>query len=186
MKFRKALKITSRTSSVTNGFVQAIIPCIEPTADELAEALSVLGMRPGSETCVYCGSVASDWDHLRPLVRGKRPTGYANEIGNLVPACGRCNQSKGGQDWRDWMNGCASGSPRTRGITDLDQRIAVLERFEGWAARPPLDFRSIVGEPTWAAYWERLEAIESQMHEAQKEALAIKRQIHAELEARRA
>jgi hypothetical protein len=39
MKFRQPLKITSRTSSITNSFVQAIIPFIEPTREETDEAL---------------------------------------------------------------------------------------------------------------------------------------------------
>jgi hypothetical protein len=39
MKFRKPLKITSRTSTITNAFVQAIIPNAVPTADELHEVL---------------------------------------------------------------------------------------------------------------------------------------------------
>jgi hypothetical protein len=88
MKFRKPLTITSRTSSITNSFVQAIIPDIEPTQEEWVEALQVLGMTPDGITCVYCGAAATDWDHLRPLVRNKRPTGYINEIRNRVPSCG--------------------------------------------------------------------------------------------------
>src|SRR5438128_9847091 len=100
MKFRKTLKITSRTSSVANGFVQAIIPCIEPTDAQKNEALAILQIDPNRLECAYCGAPATDWDHLRPLVKGKRSTGYCNEIRNLVPACGPCNQSKSGQDWR--------------------------------------------------------------------------------------
>jgi hypothetical protein len=44
MKFRRPLKITSRTSSVTNRFVQAIIPHVPPTRAEVEEALGILGM----------------------------------------------------------------------------------------------------------------------------------------------
>ena len=74
MKFRKPLKITSRTSSITNSFVQAIIPSVEPTAAEVEEALAVLDMTSDAISCIYCGAPASDWDHLRPLVRGRRPS----------------------------------------------------------------------------------------------------------------
>ena len=177
MRFRKALKITSRTSSVTNGFVQAIIPCVEPSDDERREALAVLGMVPGNESCVYCGSPATDWDHLRPLVRGKRPTGYFNEMRNIVPACGPCNQSKGGQQWRTWMSGNAKGSPRARGVFDLDERMDTLETFEAWGDVKPLDLRRLAGESLWDAYWTKLEAIERQMHDAQREAAMIRDRI---------
>jgi hypothetical protein len=177
VKFRKTLKITSRTSSVTNGFVQAIIPCLEPTDAETTEALLVLGIDSGNPTCVYCGSPATDWDHLRPLVKGKRPTGYFTGIRNLVPACGPCNQSKSGQDWRAWISGPAKGSPKSRGITDLASRIAALESFEAWSRHDPIEMREIVGSETWDSYWARLEAIECQMHDAQREAVAIRAKI---------
>lgn len=183
MKFRKTLKVTSRVSSVTNGFVQAIIPCVEPTELERAEALAVLGMAPGLETCVYCGARATDWDHLRPLVRGKRPTGYCNDVRNLVPSCGPCNQSKSGQNWEQWISGTSKGSPKTRGVTDLAGRIEALKRFEDWSAHVALDMRGLVGDAVWDAYWKRLEAIELQMHEAQREAMVIRNLIADALEA---
>jgi 5-methylcytosine-specific restriction endonuclease McrA len=111
MKQRPPLKITSRTSSITNSFVQAIIPAVAFSADEQREALAHLGMTPDDLHCAYCGAVTTDWDHLRPLVKKKRPTGYISEIRNLVPSCGPCNQSKGASDWRVWMTGKAPGSP---------------------------------------------------------------------------
>lgn len=174
MKFKKTLKITSRTSSVTNGFVQAIIPCGEPRNEEMIGALSVLGMTPDDVHCVYCGAGATDWDHLRPLVKAKRPTGYATDIRNLVPSCGPCNQSKGGQDWRAWMLGHAKGSPRSRGISGVGERVARLGEFERWSEHEPLDFRQLIGAERWDAYWQRLESIERQMFEAQAEAVQIR------------
>jgi hypothetical protein len=177
VKFKKTLKITSRTSSVTNGFVQAIIPCIEPRNEEMIEALAVLGMTPDNVSCVYCGASATDWDHLRPLVKAKRPTGYATDIRNLVPACGPCNQSKGGQDWRTWMLGYAKGSPRVRGISNIEEKAARLEEFERWSEHAPLDFRELVGAERWDSYWHRLETIERQMFEAQAEATQIRESI---------
>lgn len=183
MKFRRTLKITSRTSSVTNGFVQAIIPCVEPSEAETREALAVLGISPIDVRCAYCGSPATDWDHLRPLVRGKRPTGYANDVRNLVPACGPCNQSKSGQHWDDWISGDAKGSPKSRGVADLPARIASLAAFEAWGRHEPLDMREIVGAERWDAYWKRLEEIERQMHEAQREAAEIRKIVAVTLPA---
>ncbi len=185
MKFRKPLKITSRTSSVTNGFVQAIIPSIEPTAKEEEDALAQLGMTPQTRECIYCGSDATDWDHLRPLVRDKRPTGYINEIRNMVPSCGPCNQSKSGADWRKWMEGNARGSPKTKNVGDLDQRIARIEKFVAWGKVERLELETFAEPEQWDAYWQRLTVIVEAMHEAQKYAEKVQAPIRQALEARR-
>jgi hypothetical protein len=184
MKFRKPLKITSRTSSITNAFVQAIIPSAEPSAEEEAQALSILGMTPETRRCVYCGDPATDWDHLRSYVRKKEPSGYVNDIRNIVPSCGPCNQSKSGTEWKAWMQGPAPGSPRTRGIANLDQRIRLIEKFEAWGNVEPLPLRKCVGEEEWRTYWERCDAITSQLREAQLQADRIKSKLTAELEVR--
>src|SRR3990172_9956740 len=103
--------MVSRKSTITNAFVSAIIPLIPPSHDEIDEALRILGMEPLNVRCAYCGDKATEWDHLRPLVLKRRPTGFVSEIANLVPSCGKCNQSKGNTPWRDWMLGKATLSP---------------------------------------------------------------------------
>src|SRR3954452_17029718 len=60
----------SRKSSITNAFVNSIIPVIPPTDAEVSEALKILGLDPTDLRCAYCGDRASEWDHLRPLVVG--------------------------------------------------------------------------------------------------------------------
>ena len=80
--------------------------------------------------CAYCGGVATEWDHLRPLVVNKQPTGYISEIHNLVPACGKCNQSKGNKNWREWLFSSVPRSPKSRGVPDLDSRVSRLDEFE--------------------------------------------------------
>src|SRR5687768_4986894 len=101
-----SMTITGRSSSITNAFVSAIIPVVFPTEAEVIEALAVLGMLPTDVRCAYCGDASSEWDHLRPLVVNQKPTGFISEIANLVPSCGKCNQSKGKKPWREWM--CSS------------------------------------------------------------------------------
>lgn len=100
--------MVSRKSSITNAFVGAVIPVVVPTMEEIEESLAILRMDPENVQCAYCGDKASEWDHLRPLVVKRRPTGFVSEIANLVPACGKCNQSKGNQPWKTWMLGNAS------------------------------------------------------------------------------
>jgi hypothetical protein len=186
MKFRKLLKITSRTSSITNSFVQAILPSYPPTADQRCEALGVLGMSEDNITCVYCGAGATDWDHLRPLVRKKQPTGYINEIRNLVPSCGPCNQSKSGRDWKNWMLGAAIGSPTTRNVADITERISRLDRFVEWGNVKALPLRELAGVDRWDAYWKHLFAIEQAMIEAQREAFEVQSAIREAVERRTA
>jgi hypothetical protein len=183
MKFRKLLKITSRTSSITNSFVQAILPSFPPTAQERSEALSVLGMSDEYIECVYCGARPTDWDHLRPLVRNKQPTGYINEMKNLVPSCGPCNQSKSGNDWRKWMLSTAIGSPTTRRVADISERIARLEKFVAWGNVKQLPLRELAGQDRWDVYWKHLSAIEQAMIEAQREALEVQAAIGQALDA---
>jgi hypothetical protein len=181
MKFRQPLKITSRTSSVTNAFVQSIIPSIEPSDADLAEALGILGMTIESRCCVYCGVPATDWDHLRPLVVKKRPTGFLNEIRNLVPACGPCNQSKSGAEWRQWMEGNAIGSPKTKGVADIDKRIERLSAYEEWANLRSLSLQNCASQELWDTHWKNLDEIHAKMHEAQRHADRLRSAIQETL-----
>ena len=109
--------LVSRKSSITNAFVNAVIPIIDPTIDEIEKALAILGMDPADVRCAYCGNKSTEWDHLRPLVLKLRPTGFISEIANLVPACAKCNQSKGNRPWRTWIaSKTGKHSPMVRGI----------------------------------------------------------------------
>lgn len=166
--------MVSRKSSITNAFVSAIIPVIPPTPAEIQEAISILGLDHTDLRCAYCGDKSPEWDHLRPLVLQRRPTGYVSEIANLVPSCGKCNQSKGNKHWQTWMRSSARQSPGGRGIPDLQDRIARLEAFERW--RPPtrVDFEQILGQEEWDAYWHIWEELMQSMSECQGVADALK------------
>lgn len=144
-----AMTVTGRSSSITNAFIVAIIPIVEPTEAEELEALRILGVNPQDIRCAYCGDKATEWDHLRAIISGQEPTGYITEIANLVPACGKCNQSKGKSHWRDWMLGNARLSPTTRGIPDVANRVARLEAYEKWRKPRKFDFATIVGPELW-------------------------------------
>ena len=53
-----------------------------------------------NERCEYCGNAERlQWDHIVPLVRLGPDT-----IDNLVRACSRCNQRKGGRPIVEWAN----------------------------------------------------------------------------------
>jgi hypothetical protein len=146
--------------------VNGIIPVVLPTAAQIDEALRILGME-GGVVCAYCGDTATEWDHLRPLVVGKQPTGYISEIHNLVPACGKCNQSKGNKPWRVWMFSPARLSPANRGIAGLKERATRLCAYEEWETPTHIDFASVVGEELWAQHWRNHAGIIQAMRDAE-------------------
>ena len=102
-------------------------------------------MDPQRPACAYCSDLYTERDHLRPLVVRQRPTGYISEIANLVPACGKCNQSKGNKPWRGWILSDAPRSPKSRQVADLESKIARLEAYKGWRDVTPLEFEQIIG-----------------------------------------
>ena len=172
-KLRKAFKMPlvqsmrQRVSSITNAFVNAVIPVQKPKDEEILEALSILGMTVDNVCCAYCGDPKTTWDHLRPLVLNRRPTGYISEIGNLVPCCSTCNSSKRNENWRKWMLGGAENSPTVRQVADLSERIARIEAYEAW--RPPthVDFEAVLGKEAWDHYWSLWDDLGRALHDAQ-------------------
>jgi len=171
------VSIIARASSITNSFINTIIPVVPPSDDEVLEALAILGMDPSDPCCAYCGDPPTEWDHLRPLVLNQRPTGYISEIGNLVPACGKCNQSKGNKPWRAWIESNARRSPRARGIADLSDRIERLIAYERWRDVQPIDFAAIVGEEVWAQHWANWRRVLEVMRESQEFAAGVRARI---------
>ena len=51
-------------------------------------------------TCAYCDRPATTHDHVMPILRGG-----TNYVGNLVPACRRCNSEKGARTVTEWKYG---------------------------------------------------------------------------------
>lgn len=48
--------------------------------------------------CAYCDNEAATWDHVVPITRGGQTT-----PNNILPACSRCNSSKGNRDLLMWL-----------------------------------------------------------------------------------
>ncbi|MUK87769.1 hypothetical protein GMD78_05050 [Ornithinibacillus sp. L9] len=160
------VKITGRTSSITNAFVNGVIPCIEPSEVEIMEVLNILGMSDFIR-CAYCGGSYTEWDHFRPLIQNKRPTGYISEINNLVPSCGKCNQSKGNSYWKDWIMGDAQLSPKTRNVDQLQLIITRLEEYERWSKPIKVSFEEIVGKEAWEEHWKNCDNLHNMMRKSQ-------------------
>jgi hypothetical protein len=131
-------------------------------------------MNNDSFQCAYCGDTASEWDHLRPLVIDKKPTGYISEIQNLVPSCGKCNQSKGNKNWKLWITSEAKLSPASRGISNIENRIAKLTDYEKWEIPTKIDFEAVVGQKKWQQHWDNWQLVIDTMKTSQLLANEIK------------
>jgi len=169
--------MVQRKSSITNAFVNSLIPVVVPSTEEILEALTILGMVPEDVRCAYCGDTATEWDHLRPLVQHRKPTGFISEIANLVPSCGKCNQSKGNTAWRLWMLGSAPRSPTGRQVENVADRINRLEAYEQWRPAMKIDFEAILGRDEWEHYWSLCDAVNNELREAQSVADALRTRI---------
>ncbi len=179
--FRMPVPVTikGRISSITNAFVNGVIPVINPTEEQVDEVLSILGMSRETICCSYCGDKYTEWDHLRPLISDKKPTGYVSEIYNLVPSCGKCNQSKGNQNWKEWMYSNARLSPKSRGIKDIDERAKRLEVFQNSFSKQILmiDFENVVGKDMWKEHWNNYNMIVDMIDKSQRLSNEIRRII---------
>ncbi|OGF33560.1 hypothetical protein A2223_02300 [Candidatus Falkowbacteria bacterium RIFOXYA2_FULL_35_8] len=177
-KMPSSAGIAGRTSSITNAFVNSIIPAIFPSEKEIQESLDILGLGAGDLRCAYCGNIATEWDHLRPIVYNKMPTGYISDIYNLVPACGKYNQSKGNKHWRAWIMSGAKLSPKTRSVLYLEGKIKKLERYEKWKKVRPINYEEIVGKELWREYWGNCKKLHDDMMAAQTYSKKLKSVIN--------
>ena len=181
----KPVRITGRSSSITNSFVNGVIPVVMPTEPQVREALKILGMLD-HVSCIYCGDRSTEWDHLRPLVDKQRPTGYISEIHNLVPACGKCNQSKGNKNWLTWMRSTARLSPSARGVVDIEERIARLQEYENRGVPTRIDFEAAVGAELWERHWAHHNRLLELMRVADQDAQEIRMRVREVHDAQRA
>lgn len=131
--------ITSRSSSIRAAFVKAVIPTIFPNDIEVREKLlnelyDLLPHTHRGSKCAYCTSKATEWDHFRSVIKNSKPSGYSTDIYNLVPSCGKCNQSKGSKEWNVWIKSEAALSPKTLKTPYLEEEIIPnLIKFEEWS-----------------------------------------------------
>lgn len=169
--------IGARASAMRSAFARSLIPNVPPSDHELAEAFSILKLDADDLRCVYCGDRATEWDHFYPVMRNGRPTGYLTRIQNLVPSCGKCNQSKGNRDWKDWMTSSAPLSPTTRGVEKLSQRIKRLQSFEAWGAEAAVDFEAVLGSDDMKQHNDKLNEILSLMAEAEAHSKALRSKL---------
>jgi hypothetical protein len=117
----RTYKTSGRGSTINHAFASALATADVYDEETLVSALAKLGQSATDPLrCVYCTAPATSIDHLHGLVQDSSYTGHGHVIGNLVPCCSACNQSKGKTSWRDWAK--SKGTP-----SDQIQRIADYE-----------------------------------------------------------
>ena len=91
---------------------------------DMDEVLSYL-YRDNAPECVYCGSsVVARWDHVVPVNEGGEAV-----LGNMVPSCARCDDSKGSRPYHEWMVSDVPSSPNSRGVSDVKKRLRRVEAY---------------------------------------------------------
>lgn len=178
IKFPKDPTIDGRSSTIRGSFIKAIIPSLTPPEGAVNKALQILEQNQEVLSCSYCGDKASEWEHFRPIVQNKKATGYITEIYNLVPSCGKCNQSKRGEYWLDWINSSVLNSPKTRGVPNLDRKIETLKNFEEWSNGYLTKIPDTALESELvASYMESCENLISTLKGYQRKAIEIKKEL---------
>ena len=82
-----------------------------------AEIESILAHFGNPPKCAYCGDEVRRWDHLVPVREGGETV-----IGNMVPACARCDDSKRNEPFQKWMLSDVRFSPKSRQVSDINER----------------------------------------------------------------
>jgi hypothetical protein len=85
--------------------------------------------------CAYCGGDFQRWDHLVPVFEGGDTI-----VGNLVPACSKCDSSKGNRIYSEWMLSDVPSSPQMRGVLEVQARIEKIQKYvtkHGYQERKP-------------------------------------------------
>jgi hypothetical protein len=109
--------------------------------------------------CVYCGGHnVSRWDHLVAIRNGG-----STVLGNMVLACGPCDDSKGANRFDEWMR----ATPRLSQLSDIEGRIARLKAYADNFGYRPHTFEEILSLEESAELAEirrKLDDIRAEMH----------------------
>lgn len=123
-KYPAADKISSRTSTICRSMACTLLKR-EACSSEEEQAWKHFFP---NKTCAYCGGEAKHLDHLYPLIKNRRPTGYWTEPANLVPCCRECNQPKGNLAWDEYMD--SEQCKHQGNVADIQRRKDTLAAFQ--------------------------------------------------------
>jgi hypothetical protein len=128
------------------------------TTEDYEDALEFFG------GCAFCGAKqAPRKDHLVPVIKCGDFV-----LRNVVPACQKCDDSKGQKEHHEWMwNSNSRCSLKARGFTDeqIGGRIKLIEKWQ--SGYRPMTEAELFGED-YARYQEILQKMEQLCEEAKR------------------
>jgi len=103
---------------------------------EMDAVLAFFGCDPPE--CVYCGSPdVKRWDHLVPVTKGGETV-----LGNMVPSCARCDDSKQHLRLDEWVCGNARFSPKSLQVRELGARVERIQAYVQHFGYTPREFEA--------------------------------------------
>ena len=127
LNYPAADKIGSRITTIARSMASTLMPRYGMT-DQLRTEMAEKLQQKDKTSCVYCGRKATHLDHLHPLIKNHKPSGYYTEPCNLVPCCGSCNQKKGNDEWEDYMHN-KKYEDYLNHDNKRDERFSILSSF---------------------------------------------------------
>ena len=173
LKYPSADKITSRISTLRRSMACTLMhrdACSPEQEEQWSKYF-------GDKMCAYCGRPATHLDHLHPMIRDNKPTGYGTDPNNLVPCCEKCNRSKGNMNWEDFMQSenCEHIAKNNKTPQESrDERIEIIKRFQTAMPADAKTLNSAV-QQQWEAQWN---VLEDALKKTEAMLLDMKRQIY--------
>lgn len=116
-------------------------------------------MCEGNVLCIYCGSApATRWDHLHPVSKGGD-----SSAGNLVPACGRCDDSKQDSTIDEWAHSKGKYRPSATRVSAIRARIKEYQDAYAYEVKDFEKKLSAEQRGIYARFREKLHALREQM-----------------------
>jgi hypothetical protein len=105
---------------------RAISDCLGRRQFGMAEMAAVVAFFGGEPLeCVFCGSTdVRRWDHLVSVKEGGETM-----LGNMVPACAACDDSKRHLPFDIWMRSAVPRWLMSHGTVDVEARIARIQAY---------------------------------------------------------
>jgi hypothetical protein len=166
-----------RETTVNMAFAKSLIPKLRPTREECDAAFELLGMSKGILHCSYCGGTQTTWDHFQAATLDGEPSGFIDEIDNLVPVCGTCNSSRGNKAWWIYMEGLKSAKSGKNGekpdqswLTGHEERVKHLEQFSEAVDPIQMNHDLLFADTSLRYHYEKYRALRNQIRDLLAEA----------------
>ena len=75
------------------------------------------------------------------------------------------------------MTSKARGSPTTRNVPGVQERMTRLASFEAWGNVRPIAFEGLISKAAWDEYWAQLDVVLDSMRVAQEKAAIVREEI---------